>query len=37
MKSGQDEATFHGATNVRNMGDGPKSSTNCVFDLVLVP
>lgn len=35
MKSAQ--ATFHGAANVRNMGDGPKSSTNCLFDLVPVP
>lgn len=37
MKSGQDVATFNGAANVKNMGDGPKSSTNCLFDLVLIP
>lgn len=36
MKSGQDVATFHGAANVRNMGDGPKSSMDCLFDLVPV-
>lgn len=36
MKSGQDVATFHGATNVRNMGDGPKSFTDYVFNSVPV-
>lgn len=37
MKSGQDVATFHGAGNVRNMGHGPKSSTDCLLDLIPVP
>lgn len=36
MKSGQDVATFHCTSNVRNTGDGPKSSTDCWFDLVPV-
>lgn len=36
MQSGQEVATFHGAANVRNMGDGPKSSMGSLFDSVPV-
>lgn len=37
MKSGQNVATFHGAANLRNMGDGPKSPADYLLDLVIVP
>lgn len=36
MKSGPDAATSHGAANVGNVGGAPKSSTDCLFDGVLV-
>lgn len=37
MKSGQNVANFHCAANIRNMGDGPKSSADYLLDLVIVP